>query len=209
MLYQRCNVFLNALASAKPVPGGGGASALVAAEGVALGEMVGNLTLGRQKYAEVEEEIKGLLDKLGAFRNRFEEMVNADARAFEPLQAAYGMPAETEEEKAKKEAVMESCLYDAAMSPFKIGETVNKALQVMRRMGEIGTKIAISDVATGVGFLVAAARGAYINVLVNTSLMKNEKTKNIFEENAEKWLKEAVRTGEEIISDIVNRMVSK
>ena len=92
MLYQRYNAFLNALASEKPVPGGGGACALVAAEGVALGEMVANLTIGKEKYADIEDEMKGLLNNLTSIRIRLQSMVNNDAKAFAPLKVAYSMP---------------------------------------------------------------------------------------------------------------------
>ena len=82
MLYQRCNAFLNTLASEKPVPGSDGACALVAAEGVALGEMVANLTIGKEKYADIEDEMKGLLNNLTSIRIRLQSMVNNDAKAF-------------------------------------------------------------------------------------------------------------------------------
>ena len=98
MLYQRCNAFLNALASEKPVPGGGGACALVAAEGVALGEMVANLTIGKEKYADIEDEMKGLLNNLTSIRIRLQSMVNNDAKAFAPLKVAYSMPSSTDED---------------------------------------------------------------------------------------------------------------
>lgn len=208
MLYQKCDVFLNALASEKPVPGGGGACALVAAEGVALGEMVANLTIGKEKYADVEEEMKELLADLTSIRIRIQSMVNNDAKAFAPLKVAYSMPSGTDEEIEKKNKVMEECLYDAAMSPFKIGEAVVAALEIMEKVGKIGNKTAISDVATGVGFLISAARGAYLNVIINTKMMKNERTKDLFESNSRNWLDEAKEMGERIISDILDTMVS-
>ena len=99
---QSCEDFLDVLASKEPVPGGGGAAALVGAVGVALGHMVGALTVGKKKYADVQEDILALNARAEALRARLVELVEEDARAFEPLSRAYGLPASTEEEKARK-----------------------------------------------------------------------------------------------------------
>ena len=97
-----CEEFVDVLASKAPVPGGGGASALVGAIGMALGNMVGSLTVGKKKYADVEADIIALKEKATALQADFLRLVEADAEAFEPLAKAYGMPRETEEEKAEK-----------------------------------------------------------------------------------------------------------
>ena len=98
-----CEDFLSRLASKAPAPGGGGAAALVGAAGVALGNMVGNLTTGKKKYAAVEEEILVLNARAETLRKRLEALVQADADAFTPLAAAYGLPRETPEQQARKE----------------------------------------------------------------------------------------------------------
>ena len=98
---------------AKP-PGGGGAAALVGAAGVALGNMVGNLTTGKKKYAAVEEEILALNARAEALRKRLEALVQADADAFTPLAAAYGLPRETPEQQARKAAVLAEALDEKA-----------------------------------------------------------------------------------------------
>ena len=97
-----CEEFVEVLASKAPVPGGGGASALVGAIGMALGNMVGSLTVGKKKYADVEADILTLKEKATALQADFLRLVEADAEAFEPLSKAYGMPRETEEEKAEQ-----------------------------------------------------------------------------------------------------------
>ena len=99
---EQWKAYLEALSSKAPVPGGGGASAVCGALGVALGEMVGNLTVGKKKYAQWEPEVKECLLRLEAARGQFMELSDEDARVFEPLSKAYGIKAETEEEKAKK-----------------------------------------------------------------------------------------------------------
>ena len=97
---EQWKAYLEALSSKAPVPGGGGASAVCGALGVALGEMVGNLTVGKKKYAQWEPEVKECLLRLEAARGQFMELSDEDARVFEPLSKAYGIKAETEEEKA-------------------------------------------------------------------------------------------------------------
>ncbi len=97
-----CNEFVEVLGSKAPVPGGGGASALVGAVGTALGNMVGALTVGKKKYADVEEEMKELMAKATTLQDELLHLIERDAEVFEPLSKAYGMPRETEEEKAEK-----------------------------------------------------------------------------------------------------------
>ena len=97
-----CEDFLSRLASKAPAPGGGGAAALVGAAGVALGNMVGNLTTGKKKYSAVEEEILALNARAETLRKRLEALVQADADAFTPLAAAYGLPRETPEQQAAR-----------------------------------------------------------------------------------------------------------
>ena len=99
--------FLEVLSSKQPVPGGGGASALAGALGNALGRMVGNLTIGKKKYADVEEEIQGLLSRMEKMQAQFVALADRDAEVFAPLAQCYSLPSATPEEKAYKEKVME------------------------------------------------------------------------------------------------------
>ena len=115
-----CNEFVEVLASKAPVPGGGGASALVVAIGTALGNMVGSLTVGKKKYADVEEEMWELKKKADELQKELLHLIERDAEVFEPLSKAYGMPRETEEEKAEKARVMEIVLKDACSVPMEI-----------------------------------------------------------------------------------------
>ena len=102
--------FTEQLASKAPVPGGGGASALVGAIGVALGDMVGELTVGKKKYADVEEDVKALMVKAQELRVKLLECIDKDAVAFEPLSRAYGIP----KDDPTRDEVMEKCLRDAS-----------------------------------------------------------------------------------------------
>ena len=164
---QTCQGFLDALASKAPVPGGGGASALVGALGAALCTMVGNYTVGKKKYADVEEDVKALMARAEDIRARLLALVDADAEAFEPLSKAYAIP----KDDPSREAVMEKCLQDAAATPMAILRLSCEAIDLHREMLDKGSVIMLSDVGTGVVFCQSALQGAALNVRVNTKSM--------------------------------------
>ena len=160
--------FTEQLASS-PVPGGGGASALVGAIGIALGEMVGELTIGKKKYADVEDEIKELMGQAQKLRVRLLACVQKDADAFAPLARAYGFP----KENPRRDEVMETCLRDAAAPPLEIFDLCCEAIELHRKFAEKGSRLVISDAATGAMLCWGAMYGAAINVKVNTRMMKD------------------------------------
>ena len=134
-----CNEFVEVLASKAPVPGGGGASALVGAIGTALGNMVGSLTVGKKKYADVEEEMYELKGKMRqALQTELLQLIERDAEVFEPLSRAYGMPRNTEEEKAEKARVMEIVLKDACSVPMEIMEKCCEAIDLIEEFAAEG-----------------------------------------------------------------------
>ena len=164
---QTCGDFLDALASKAPTPGGGGASALAGALGAALCTMVGNYTVGKKKYAGVEEDVKALMARAEDIRARLLEQVDADAAAFEPLSRAYAIP---RDDPARGD-VMERCLREAAAPPMAILELCCEAIDLHREMGEKGSVLMLSDVGTGAALCRGALYGAALNVKVNTRSM--------------------------------------
>lgn len=168
-----CIDFVKVLASSEPVPGGGGASALVGAVGTALGNMVGSLTVGKKKYADVEEEMYSLKEKATKLQEELLRLVERDAEVFEPLSKAYGMPRATEEEKAEKARVMEIVLKDACSVPMEIMEKCCEAIELLEVFAEKGSTLAISDAGVGAAMCKAALLGASLNVYINTKSMKN------------------------------------
>ena len=126
MMKQSCEQFLAELAGKAPTPGGGGTAALVGAAGVALGSMVGSLTVGKKKYAAVEADIQALNARADILRKELEALVQADAEAFAPLAAAYGLPKDTPEQAAHKAAVLESALDAACAVPLQIMEKMRR-----------------------------------------------------------------------------------
>ena len=169
MLNKSVTEFTEALASKAAVPGGGGASALVGAIGVALGDMVGELTVGKKKYADVEEDVKALMARAQELRVKLLSCVDKDAEAFEPLSRAYGIP----KDDPTRDEVMEKCLRDAAAAPLEILDLCCEAIELQREFAAKGSVLAVSDAATGVVFCWSAMYGAAVNVKVNTKSMKD------------------------------------
>ena len=154
-----CKDFITVLSGKAPVPGGGGASALAGAIGIALGNMVGSLTVGKKTYAAVEEDIIQCKKKADDITARLLDLVEKDAEAFEPLSAAYGMPKSTPEEIEKKAEVMEAALVGACEVPLEIMRTCAEAIDLIETFAEKGSKIAISDAGVGATLLNLLFRG--------------------------------------------------
>lgn len=174
MLQVSAKDFLTSLASKEPVPGGGGASAYVGALGMALGLMVGNLTVGKKKYQAVEADVYELMAKGQKIIDRLSELVQADADAFYPLSQAYGLPKNTEEEIRIKEETLQQALVQATLVPLEIARCCAEGIALQEEFAQKGSLIAISDVGVGVAFLKAALEGAKLNVLINTKILKDE-----------------------------------
>ena len=206
MLEKKTTEFLEALSSKEPVPGGGGASAAVGAFAGALGMMVANLTIGKKRYADVEEEIKASLIKLKGLQEELVRLTDADAKSFEPLSKAYGLPRETKEQQEKKEAVMEEALYEASVVPMEIMETIRKVMEELEVLGEKGSRIAVSDVGVGILFAQAALEGASLNIFINTKLMKNRERAKEMNSKAEAMIQEGSRQKEKIYQDVLEKI---
>ena len=201
-----CEEFVDVLASKAPVPGGGGASALVGAIGMALGNMVGSLTVGKKKHADVEADIIALKEKATALQADFLRLVDADAEAFEPLSKAYGMPKETEEQKAEKARVMAIVLKDACAVPMEIMEKCCEAIDVIEEFAAKGSALAISDAGVGVVFCKAALLGASLNVYINTKSMADKEYAASLNEKADKMIADYSKKADEIFAAVNARL---
>ena len=206
MLEQKTTEFLEVLSSAEPVPGGGGASAAVGAFASALGMMVANLTVGKKKYADVEEEIIEIRGRLEELREELVKLTDKDAEAFEPLSRAYGLPKETPEQKEEKEKVMEKALYEASVVPLQIMQTVSKVMELLKVLGEKGSRIAVSDVGVAVLFARAALEGASLNIYINTRLMKDRETAEKMNKESDDMIAEARKLQEEIYAGVLEKI---
>ena len=149
VIEKSCKDFVEVLASKEPVPGGGGAAALVGAIGMALGNMVGNLTVGKKKYKDVESEVYAIMEKATKLQQDLLSMVDGDAEVFGEVAKVYQMPKGTPEEKAAREQAMEKALKQACSVPMDIIRTALEAIKLQARLGEIGSIMALSDVGVG------------------------------------------------------------
>lgn len=165
--------YVEQLASKQPAPGGGSAAALAGALAAALGEMVGNFTVGKKKYAAVEGEVKPALERLTELRGALLGLVDADAEAYRDVGAAYGMPRDTDEEKQQRSAAIEVALKAAAEVPRQVVLRVHEALGELPVLLEKGNVNLLSDVGVAAKLGIAAAECAWLNVEVNLALMKD------------------------------------
>ncbi|RLC72646.1 MAG: methenyltetrahydrofolate cyclohydrolase [Chloroflexi bacterium] len=166
--------FLDELASSAPAPGGGSVAALSGALGAALVSMVCNLTVGKRKYADVQDDIQALLEQSEALRHELVDLLEADVQVYTSVSKAYKMPRQTEEEKAARRAAIQAALKDATAVPMKVAEACVKVLDLCIPAAEKGNVNAVSD--AGVAALMAEAglRSAALNVLINLGAIKDE-----------------------------------
>lgn len=156
--------------------------------GMALGNMVGSLTVGKPRYANAEPELRELMAQADVLQEELLGYVAADAVAFEPLSRAYGLPAGTDEEKARKAEVLEECLHDACVVPLDIMHACCRAIDLIERFAQVGSPLLVSDAGCGVACCRAALQAASLNVFVNTKLMRDDAFAAACEGNAHELL---------------------
>ncbi|MBQ3384932.1 MAG: cyclodeaminase/cyclohydrolase family protein [Erysipelotrichaceae bacterium] len=186
MLDKSIREFTELSASKAPVPGGGGVSALVGSLAASLAEMVTNLTTGKKKYAEYEDEIQRIMKETAELRISLLNWVNEDAEAFEPLAKAYSM----DKNDPCYAETMEKCLRTAADAPYHILQLCCRVVELDERLAEIGSKLAVSDAATSVMLAHGAIYGALINIKVNTRLMKDRDYADELDQKASEMVRE-------------------
>ena len=194
--------FLAELASSAPTPGGGGAAALCGALGIALGNMVGNLTLGKKKYADVQEDIEELNAKAEALRAGFVALVDADAEAFAPLSRAYSIP----KDDPARDEIMEPALLKAAEAPLEIMRKCAVALELISGYAAKGSALAISDAGCAAALCGAAMEAAALNVKINTKSMKNRALADNINAEMNELLQKYFALSQEIYNDVSGRL---
>ena len=197
-----CENFIDVLSGKAPTPGGGGASALVGAAGVALGNMVGSLTVGKKKYADVEEEIRAMMETSAKLQNDLLDLIQKDADGFEPLAAAYRLPKDTEEQKAEKERILEQATKDACDVPFEIMEKCCQGIDLCGEFAEKGSVMATSDAGAGAIFCKAALQAASLNIYINTKTLKDRDYAEQMNKRSDDMLKEYMTKADGIIEAV-------
>lgn len=198
--------FIEELASSAPTPGGGGAAAYSGALGSALSSMAGNLTVGKKKYANVEDEIQKRLDALQEVRSELLDLVTRDAEAFAPLARAYGLPRETPEQIEYKRTVMQESLIGAIEVPFAIMNACARVIELSDFLAHNGNRMVVSDVATGVSFAKGALKGAALNVYVNAASLEDRELALRYTDEADRLIAECGARADEIYDYVLKEI---
>lgn len=171
-----CRRFAEALSSSAPTPGGGGAAALVGAIGAALAHMVGALTVGKKRYADVEDELLVLMDECDRLRDGLLNQITADAACFAPLAAAYGIP----KDDPSRAEILEGATLNACGAPLEIMRLCVRAIDAAEVFAEKGSRLALSDAGCAAVLCKAALQAASLNVFINTGALRDrEKARDL------------------------------
>ena len=198
MTLASCREFVTVLASDAPAPGGGGAAALVGAIGTALGNMVGSLTVGKKKYADVQDEIIALKAKCDQLQKDLLDQVEADEVNFLPLAKAYGIP----KDDPNRDAVMEEATLIACSTPIKIMELCCEAIDCIKVFADKGSRLAVSDAGCGAVVCKAALQAASLNVFINTKTLKNRDVAEDLNRHANVMLNKYGQLADEIFNTV-------
>ena len=194
--------FLDKLATKEPVPGGGGASALAGAIGVALGNMVGSLTVGKKKYAAVEADIIALNEKAEEVRHALCALIEKDAEVFEPLSRAYSIP----KDDPTRDEVMAKVLKEASLVPLEIMRNCCKALDLISEYAQKGSVIAISDAGCAAAMCKAALESAALNVYINTKSMKDRELAESMNAEVQEMMDKYCQMASEVYGSVAGRL---
>ena len=198
MTMESCRKFVEVLASNAPAPGGGGAAALVGAIGTALGNMVGSLTVGKKKYADVEAEIIALQAKCDALQKELLDQVEADDKGFVPLAKAYGIP----KDDPNRDALLEEATVTACAVPMHIMELCCQALDCVAVFAAKGSRLAVSDAGCAAVCCKAALQAASLNVFINTKTLKNRDVAEEMNRQANLMLNKYCQMADEIFGEV-------
>ncbi|MCC8029391.1 MAG: cyclodeaminase/cyclohydrolase family protein [Lachnospiraceae bacterium] len=197
--------FTEVLASKEAVPGGGSAAALVAAVGVALGNMVGSLTVGKKAYADAEDEVRAWMEQAEALRGELLLCMDADAEAFLPLSKAYGIP----KDDPARPAVMEDALRQACAAPLELMNQICRAIVLIEGFAAKGSRIAISDAGVGALCCKAALQGASLNIFINTKSMQDREYAEELERRADALLEEYTMRADRVYDAVTEKIRGK
>ena len=198
--------FVDLLASDAPAPGGGSAAALEGALGAALTAMVCSLTIGKKKYAEFEETVKAAQAKATDLKVRFVDVMDRDTEAFNVVSAAFGMPKETDEEKAARSAAIQKGLEGCTKTPFEMMELAVETLELTASILGKSNDSAASDLGVSALSLRAAIQGAWLNVLINIGSLKNKELAEDYRAKGEALLARALPLADQIYETVVKAM---
>ncbi|WP_105209376.1 cyclodeaminase/cyclohydrolase family protein [Streptococcus suis] len=195
--------FAQLLGSDAPAPGGGSAAALSAVNGISLTKMVCELTLGKKQYADYQATIEEIHTVAGDLQERLLRAIDEDTEAFNQVSAVFDMPKETEEDKEARRQAMQAALKAATLSPYGMMETILQALQVTAAaVGKSNTNAA-SDLGVAALSLKASLQGAWLNVLINLSGIKDEEFVATYRQQGQTMLEDGSNLADQVYEDIL------
>ena len=198
---------LEITASDAPAPGGGSIAALTGALGAALVGMVASLTIGRKMYADHEQLMIDSAKKAEELRLQLADIIDRDAEAFKSVSAVFAMPKETDEEKNKRGAAMQTALKSCVMTPIDIMECAFGAIEIASEMQGKFNSNAASDLGVAVLSLKAAIKGAWLNVLINLSGIKETAFVTEYKKRGEAILEKALPPVDDIYNDVFQSLI--
>lgn len=198
--------FLDALASSAPTPGGGGASAYCGALAAALASMVGNLTVGKKKYADVEGEMNNKLGQLEDSRKRLVNLIDEDAQAFQPVAAVYRMPRNTPEEIEARRVAMQEAIDLACDVPLRIMDECAYVLDRCSFMAHCGSVLVRSDAGAAAVLAKAAVQSASLNVYVNIASMEDKVKAARYRDYVNRKVRKVSATADAIYAFVVEQV---
>ena len=198
--------FINELASKSPAPGGGSASALSGTIGAALVCMVCELTIGKKKYQEVENEMKQVLDNASKLKDEFMALVEKDEDAFNKVMASYKLPKETDEEKQKRSQEIQLTLKGATEVPLEVIRQSKKMVELAVICAEKGNVNSVSDAGVAAIQAQAASQGALYNVLINLGSIKDEEFKAQVKQETDELMREIKTIAEKVEETVKSKL---
>ena len=194
------------LASAAPAPGGGSVAAMEGALGAALTNMVASLTIGKEKYAEHDDLIKELAADAEKCRHDFLDVIDRDTEAFNSVSAVFNMPRDTDEQKASRKLAMQAGLKDSTLTPYDMMCHALAALEITNRaLGKTNINAA-SDLGVAALSLKAAVQGAWLNILINISGIKDEAFVKKYRGDGEAILAKALPLADKIYDAVLQSL---
>ncbi len=200
------NEFLDELASSSPAPGGGSAAALSGALGTALTSMVCRLTIGKKKYADVQQEMEMTLRRSETLRVSFSKLIEKDTQAFNAVMRAFAMPKETDEQKVARNAAIQEATKGATLIPLNIVELCAQALPLAKTVAEKGNVNSISDAGVAALMLQSACSAAALNVWINLGTLEDKSFVQETRTKAEALQTQAKKQSEAILAVVSTKL---
>ena len=194
--------FLDELASNSPAPGGGSVAALAGAAGAALASMVCNLTIGKKKYADVQDEMKAVVEQTELLRKELAQLIDKDTEAFNAVMAAFGLPKGTEREMATRSEAIQEATKAATLVPLSVMRTCEKALLHTRTVAQKGNKNSASDAGVAALMLQAGCAGAALNVRINLGGLNDATFAQQITQQTDETIRNVEKTAREVLVEV-------